>query len=334
MPHTRFLAALLAAAALASPAPAQPAQSAQLPGCVLQEDAAAWIQDALESWTTARRDDLRLGSGELPWVVLFDASCVWQINRGGIRSPRSPMTGTRHNGRISIPDDSTIDATVTSFAATYGPDDRPFLVMALPSVWRKEPRHAANPDLERLMRSVFVHEMTHTEQAHATAVRLKEIDKRSPLPADLTDDIIQQRFGEVRGFRDAYETERDLLFRAAAEADPPRRRALATQALDAITARRARYFSGADAIYANLEDLFLNMEGVANWAGYRMALREIKNSADAITFMRRARSWSQDEGLALFLVIDSLLPDWQPAVFGDTPASVFDLLRKATNPIG
>ena len=260
---------------------------------MLQEDAAAWIEGALESWTTTRRDDLRLGSAELPWIVLFDASCSWQINRGGTPSP---LSGTPHNGRISIPDDNTIDAAVTSFAGTYGPDDRPFLVMALPDVWRKEPRHAANHDLERLMRSVFVHEMTHTEQAHSTAVRLKEIDKRSPLPADLTDDIIQQRFAEVPGFRDAYETERDLLFRAAAEGDASRRRALAMQALDAITVRRARYFSGADATYADLEDLFLNMEGVANWAGYRVALGEIKNPADAITFMRRARSWSQDEG--------------------------------------
>jgi hypothetical protein len=326
MPHTRLLAAiLLASAALASPAAAQPSR------CMPQESDGAWIQGAVESWTAARRDDLRLGSAELPWIVLFDASCTWQINRG---STASPLTGTPHDGHISIPDGNVIDAAVTSFAATYGPDDRPFLVMALPSVWRKEPRHAANPDLERLMRSVFAHEMTHTEQAHGTAVQLREIDQRSPLPADLTDDIIQQRFAEVPGFREAYETERDLLFRAAAEPDAPRRRALATQALDAIMARRARYFSGADATYADLEDLFLNMEGVANWAGYRVALREIKNSADAITFMRRARSWSQDEGLALFLVIDSLLPDWQPAVFGATPGSAFELLRKATNPIG
>jgi len=329
MPHTRFLAAaVLASAALASPATAQPAQPS---ACVLHEAAEAWIQSALDSWTAARRDDLRLGSGELPWVILFDASCLWQINRD---STTSPLTGTPHSGHIPVPDGSTIDATVTSFAATYGPDDRPFLVMALPGVWRTEPRHAANPDLERLMRSVFAHEMTHTEQAHSAAVRMKEIEKRSPLPADLTDDIIQQRFAEVPGFREAYETERDLLFRAAAEPDAPRRRALAAQALDAITARRARYFTGTNAIYADLEDLFLNMEGVANWAGYRVALREIKNSADAITFMRRARSWSQDEGLALFLIIDSLLPGWQPAVFATTPASVFDLLRKATNPIG
>ena len=76
--------------------------------------------------------------------------------------------------------------------------------------------------------------------------------------------------------------------------------------------RRAKYFVGADAVYADLEDLFLNMEGVANWAGYRLASRESASLPDAVAFMRRGgKHWSQDEGLALFLVIDAAVPAWQ-----------------------
>jgi hypothetical protein len=317
--------AVVAVALVSCPAGAQPSV------CTLENDSAAWIRGAFDSWSETRRSDLRLSEGELPWVILFDASCVWQVNANG---RTSALAGTSHHGRIVLPDESAIDAKVTSFAGTYGTDDRPFLVMALPVVWRQEPRHAANADLERLMRSVFVHEMTHTVQAHATGVWLKALEQRTPLPADLTDDIIQQKFGAVAGFQDAYEMERDLLFRAAAEPDRVRRRALASQALAAITTRRSRYLSGDNAMYGDLENLFLNMEGVANWAGYRAALREIGNPADALTLMRRARSWSQDEGLALFLVIDSLVPGWQSEVFGAVPASVIDLLQKATNPIG
>jgi hypothetical protein len=336
MPLARSLAAVLfGSISLAGTAHAQP--PAPPPSrCALEAGAAAWIKGASDSWTETSRGDLgRDGSSRdgnaLPWIIFFDSSCIWQLNA---RGTASPLTGGPHQGRITLPDESTIDATVTSFAATYSADDRPFLVMALPAVWRKEPRHAANPDLERLMRSVFVHEMTHTAQGHSTGARLKELEQRSPLPADLTDDIIQQRFGDVPGFREAYETERDLLFRAAAEPDAVRRRALATEALDAMTGRRARYFSGPNAIFADLEDLFLNLEGVANWAAYRTALRELASPAEAVTFIRRARSWSQDEGLALFLVIDSLLPGWQPRVFEDKPASVVDLLRLATHPNG
>ena len=171
----------------------------------------------------------------------------------------------------------------------------------------------------------FVREMTHTEQGHSTGVWLKAFEQRHPLPADLTDDIIQQRFGEAPGFRQAYETERDLLFGAADEPDPARCRAMAVQALAAMTARRARYFAGDNAMFGELEDLFLNMEGIANWAAYSTARRELATDADAVAFIRRAKSWSQDEGLTLFLVIDRLLPNWQGEVFarhaglGDRP---------------
>jgi hypothetical protein len=223
-----------------------------------------------------------------------------------------------------------IDAKVTSFAGTYGADDQPYMVMALPDIWRGDPRQASEPQLDRLTRIVFVHEMTHTLQAHSTGVWLTNLEARYKLPPDLTDDIIQERFAATPGFREAYEAERDLLYRAAGESDPAARRRLLSEALDAMKTRRARYFAGADAVYADLEDLFLNMEGVANWAGYRLASRDSASLADAVTFMRRGgKRWSQDEGLALFLVIDAAVPEWQPQVFGRAPVSVMDLLSKA-----
>jgi hypothetical protein len=101
-----------------------------------------------------------------------------------------------------------------------------------------------------------------------------------------------------------------------------------------MTDRRARYFGGADAMFGELEDLFLNMEGIASWAAYRAVRREVATDADAVAFIRRAKSWSQDEGLALFLVIDRLLPNWQSEMFADTPASAIVLLRRAIHPIG
>jgi hypothetical protein len=240
------------------------------------------------------------------------------------------MRGAPHKGHITLPDDSAIDVKVTSFSATYSADDRPYMVMALPDIWRGDSNLGTEPQLDRLTRSVFVHEMTHTLQAHSTGVRLTNLQARYKLPSDLTDDIIQDRFADAPGFREAYEAERDLLYRAAGESDPPRRRRLASEALEAMKTRRAKYFVGADAVYADLEDLFLSMEGVANWAGYRLASRESASLPDAVAFMRRGgKHWSQDEGLALFLVIDSAVPEWQAQVFGPTPVSVVDLLSMA-----
>jgi len=234
--------------------------------------------------------------------------------------------GVEHGDTITLPDGETMPVQVTSFAATYGDDAKPFLTMALPPVWRKVPRHASNPKLDRLMRAVFVHEMTHTRQSSVMGTRIGELIKQHHLPEDITDDVVQDRFGDNAAFRAAYERERDLFYAAAKNKD----RKLAKQALAAMTARRAKFFRGDNAVYAELEDLFLNMEGVANWAGWFEAKRE--GEEDPTTFMRGSKKkWSQDEGLAIFLVLDALLPNWQQRVFAERPASVIDLLKAAVS---
>ncbi len=242
------------------------------------------------------------------------------------------MEGAAHDGQVTLPDGKTIPAALVTFAATYGVDERPFMVMALPGIWRREPRHQSDPNLDLLIRSVFVHEMTHTRQAQSTGLWLKSLEERQQLPEDLTDDIVQQRFADRPGFTESYERERDLLFAAAEAAGPGERRALAKQAVEAMRLRRARYFAGPDAIYADLEDLFLNMEGVANWTAFRLAGDELGSRTEAVSFIRRGgRFWSQDEGLALFLALDALMPAWQSQLFGAAPVSVIDLLEKAAS---
>jgi hypothetical protein len=71
------------------------------------------------------------------------------------------------------------------------------------------------------------------------------------------------------------------------------------------------------------------MEGLGNWVAYRVAVREGLSEADAVNFIRRGRNrWSQDEGLAAFLVIDAMLPDWRGRVLEGKPASVLQLLSE------
>lgn len=266
----------------------------------------AGLQNA---WTRTSAEELRLERPVKPRVVYFDETCVWD------------STGRKHNGEITLPDGGKIPPQLTTFAATFGDPPRPFLVMAMPSIWRATPRHAKDPNLERVMRAVFVHEMTHTQQTAALGRRIGELGQALGITDDeMNDDIVQQRFGTNDAFRAAYEKERDLLYRAAREKD----RAVARQALEVMKERRTRFFAGRDAPFAELEDVFLMMEGVANWAAH-------KSSGENVDLMRRGgRYWSQDEGLALFLTIDALLPDWQSRAFSATPPSVFALLDEAS----
>jgi hypothetical protein len=97
-----------------------------------------------------------------------------------------------------------------------------------------------------------------------------------------------------------------------------------------MTARRAKYFTGNDAVFAELDDVFLGMEGLGQFVAYRSAMLDGMTAADAIEFVRRGgRAWSQDEGLAAFLAIDALVPAWQARVLDSTPPGVLSLLAAA-----
>lgn len=319
--------------------------------CALDEEGRAWIQGALDDWRVASREILRLEDRPLPWMVFIDTACAWHVAadaRGDadLAATLQPagaalrfdgraveVRGVVHAGSVTLPGGQQVPAAPLSFAAPYGDAGAAFFVIGMPAVWRRAPRHADDPDLPWLVNSVFVHEMTHTRQVASVYRRIDALAARVPNPESLDDDVIQTRFDSVPGFRAAIDAERGLLFRAAAEPDHARRRELAAQALTSAKERRARWFTGADSVYAELEDVFLGMEGAAQWAAYRIALRHAgadANSAAVLTRFRRGGTfWSQDYGLALFLTLDALLPGWQPRAFADEPASVFAMLEDA-----
>lgn len=279
--------------------------------CALSAADREWIADLDQTWTRVSAEALMLKHPVEPRIVYFDEKCVWD------------GAGKRHAGEIVLPSGDKVPVQLVTFASTFGDPPKPFLVMAMPSIWRATPRHANDPNLERVMRAVFVHEMTHTQQTAALGTRIGELAQALGIPDDeMSDDIVQQRFGENDAFRAAYEKERDLFYRAAREKD----RAVARQAVAAMKNRRARFFQGRNAPFAELEEIFLMMEGVANWAAY-------KASGEDLQRMRGSRKWwSQDEGLAIFVTIDALLPRWQRRVFAERPASLLTLLEEASEP--
>lgn len=144
----------------------------------------------------------------MPELILFDETCT--------------STGKKHEGTITLPDGETMPAQLTSFAGSH--EGKPFLVMALPSVWR----------------------------------------------------------------------------------------------------------SGENAVYAEFEDVFLMMEGAANWAAMQHVAREMPQSEAVESIRGRRQRWTQDEGLGIFLAIDAALPGWQSMVMGDHPPSLEALIERAT----
>lgn len=295
----------------------------------MERSDAAWIHSALAAWEIIGRQHLKFATAGRPRIVTFDASCAYTAEAGSSLK----WNGVAHAGNVRLPDGKTIPVGVASFAGPDGPDGAAFFVMALPSIWRAH-GIKSSLGLETLMEGVLVHEIMHTQQSYFVTPYLDELTKRFGLPEDISDDSLQEHFKSIPGYVADYEAERDLLFAAAAEPDRAKARALAAQALQKMRARRARWFLGDEAKWAGLDDIFLTMEGIGQWAAYTWFLHPrspvVPPDVALLEARRGGRHWTQDEGLALFLVIDRFVPDWQAKAFAPKPMLAMELLAQAT----
>ena len=175
-----------------------------------------------------------------------------------------------------------------------------------------------------------IRDRTHTYHRNFFA-RLSVIEKELKDVENFDDDIIQNTFGKDEQFQTAYLKEIDLAIKAEQEPNRSQKRTAAKLVLDAIKQRRTQFYVGENAKFAEIEDIFLTMEGVANWAAYRAAIADGLTEDSASRLIRRSgKYWSQEEGIVLFLIIDSLLPNWQKIGFGKQRVSIVDLLERAT----
>lgn len=312
--------------------------------CELKIDEAKWLDGTINAWNAIRKNELELPPSGLPWTVLFDDKCVYNINADSklfsagneTRQVERTMAGEQlliasspHNGMIALPDGQSIPAQLISFAANFDGNKRSFFVAALPSVWAGAEHLKHEKNVEKLVRSVYIHELTHTYHRNFFA-RLDAIENGLPDADIFDDDIVQNTFSKNEKFNKAYTEEIALANDAAIETNAAKKRSIAKRLLDRIKERRAMYYTGKDLKFTEIEDIFLTMEGVANWAAYRAAIADGLSENEASGLIRRGgKYWSQEHGILLFMIIDSLSLNWQKAAFSKRPASIVSLLERA-----
>jgi len=316
----RPLALLAAGILLGSVAAPVAAQS-----CRMGEADRAWLVAALEQWRIAEVRHLARPASSLPTVVAIDGSCTFLLPEGDF----DRAEGQPHGETVVLPDGAEAPLGPISFASGEGG----YFAMSLPSVWR-EAGVDSPLGLETLMTGVLLHEMMHIRQTALAAMTLGDAAQRVGVSDDeLTDDIVQQRFGDDPDYVAAYTAERDALFAAATAANDDEARRLAAEALALMRARRERWFTDDRAGFTELDDVFLTMEGMGQWLIYSYFLSAAGGSQApevALPAVRRGgRWWSQDEGLALMLVVDRLLPGWQARAFQDPEWRAAELLAAA-----
>lgn len=271
-----------------------------------------WLEAALANWQRFAKQELHLPDAPLPTVYAIDAVCTFKLPAGDVAS----IQGERHGEQVALPDGQQVPLGPISFAF-----DRDQFVMSLPSVWRAA-GVTSELGLETLMDGVLLHEIMHTRQSELASASLAPLAASAGVADDeLTDDIVQDRFASDPAYAAAWSEERDILYAAATAADDAETRRLAARALELVRARHSRWFAGDKSAFAGLDDVFLTMEGMGQWMIYRYFLSPEGAAvppAQALRAVRRGgRQWSQDEGLALMLVIDRLLPGWQRRAFRD-----------------
>jgi len=315
--------------------------------CRLNEEKARWIQRALAGWERGSAEFLRLPPAPLPWIVLFDTTCVWHLapdpsRLSGVQPDsvdlrfqgRPVLVWVRpHHGTVELPDGSSVPVAPTVYAAFSRALERPYFVLSLPEVFRSDPAAARDPRLAERILSVVSHEILHTRQLPDLQRAIDALGQEAELPGRIDDNVIETRFSGDSTFRAAFEVERDLLYEAAFEPEVSRARGVATRAVARIRERRARHFAGADEVYGRLEELFLNLEGAAEWLRFKLHQADpgdLESDAEIVGFIRgRSNEWVQDEGLALFLLLDRFERNWQPRLLGPDLASPIDALEEA-----
>jgi len=293
----------------------------------MEDDDRAWLVQALAHWQVAEQLLLKLDPWPLPHVIAIDADCTFTLPAGEFGLMRS----TAHGGKVRLPDGGAPPQGPISFA---GFAKEPYFAMSLPSVWR-EAGVTSVVGLERLLHGILLHEMAHTRQARM-AHRLVEklaIDAGFDDAADLSDDLVQQQFENDPEYVAAWQMERDLFFAAAVVRDDAEARRLGERAFGMMKARHARWFVGDQAVFRDFDGIFLTMEGMGQWLIYRFFQSEAGgrlSPRDALPAVRRGgEQWSQDQGLAVILVIDRFLPGWQERAFRDPDFRADRLLAAA-----
>ena len=270
-----------------------------------------WLFSALANWERAAREDLQVAPAPLPTVVAIDGRCSYRLPSGDV----GRAIGAPHGGTVTLPGGRQVPLGPISAASD---DAGGYFAMSMPSVWRAA-GVTSELGLERLMDGVLLHEISHTSQLALASDEFERIAAGAGLDsANWNDDMIQDRFAKNRDYTAAWRAETEALYAAALAPTRDEARDLAATALGMLRARRARWFTGADAYLSDLDDVFLTMEGMGQWLAYRHYLSPVggnETEAAALKAVRPDRTyWSQEEGLALILVLDRLLPDWRDRV--------------------
>lgn len=296
-------------------------------------------------WDLVSRKVFKLGYSEPVEFVFFDEKYVYSTSRitipNGERIENSKFGGRTlnwkkapHNNSITLPDKRIVPIGLMSFAGEMPNESKAFFVMPLTSFWEKSEVKSDELGLRNLITGVFIHEFAHSQQMENFGKRVSEYEKKNSFETELSDNIVQEVFGKNDAYVELFKRENDFFFEAFRAKEKSAKDSLTLDGLNLLKERRRRFFTENHGIFGELDDLFLTMEGIGQFAMYAWLTHPQGGNIPtekALGGVRRGgKKWSQDEGFILFLLLDSYeKPEkWAKVFFGTKIVSVTDLLRR------
>lgn len=299
--------------------------------CGLSQADQAWLDQALGAWDRALATAAETAHPPQIQAIIFDQDCTL-TSRTAMSGGEKVWSSEPHNGEVLLPHGSALPVQIVSFAAPA--PGGAFFVMAAPSIWQTGGVQSAELGLEQLMTAVLIHEAAHVLQFPTYGSRISLLADVHDLPADFSDDSIQERFELEEEFASSIARETELLLGAADAVDLTDAVGLAREARLLAQARHDRWFSGELAYLKEAEDVWLTLEGSAQWLGYRWLMdrsggaRSPEEAANG--FGLRGRWWSQRHGFALFAALERLQgAEWKKHAFGDGAKTAGEMLDQA-----
>jgi len=242
---------------------------------------------------------------------------------------------TLHNDSIILPDKNIVPVGLMSFASELqGKTNKSFFVMPLLSFWKKAGVSSKELGIENLVTGVFIHEFSHSQQMQNFGKKMTEYEKNNHFGIDFSDDIVQNLFDKDSSYTKLYIHELNTFYEASKENNTRIKDSLIKVGIGVLQKRHNKFFTGKYESLKKIDEFFLTMEGLGQFTMYcwlinpKGANLSVRTAVQGVR--RNKKRWSQDEGFALFLILEQLSgsKNWSKRMFGNETDSVIKLINQ------
>ena len=296
------------------------------------------------AWKLVSKDIYKVEKVRPVEFVFFDDKFVYSTSATTVKKGKSvkgcnlmnlsfQWKKALHNDTIVLPDKSRVPIGLMSFAAEM-PDerDKSFFVMPLPGYWKSSGTTSKELGLENLITGVFIHEFSHSQQMQNFGKKITEFEQLNNFGVEFSDDVVQNIFEKDTNYGKVYSQEVQKFYQSIQNKNVDT--ALVKDGLKLMSLRQGEYFKGQYLSLVQIDNFFLTMEGLGQYSMYLWLTHpkggNIKINTAIEGVRRKKKWWSQDEGFALFLILDKLAKpqSWAKEMFGEKTESVVSLINK------